>query len=166
MTSSSPSSTNPLQDVLSIRVDGVAAAAKDAESAISLAMKQPSHSNDIEEINRRVLSESGIPHAKIRKAQKVRPVGKHIEFEPARKPITQQTPSLARSGIKNVPEPNGEELTPVDVEIESEGADEEDGHANEAFEAMEAMDFHAIAEFDYDSENHGTNDLAMDIGVD
>jgi hypothetical protein len=42
-----------------------------------------------------------------------------------------------------------------------------DGHANEAFEAMEAMEFDANAEFDYDSENHGNNDdIAMDMGVD
>ena len=38
--------------------------------------------------------------------------------------------------------------------------------ANEAFEAIEAMDFDANVEFDYDSENHGHDDLAMDMAVD
>jgi hypothetical protein len=156
-------SNTPIQDTLSTRVDGVAAAAKDAESAVSLAMTQPSHTDEIEQINQRVLAESGIPNAKIRKAQKVRPVGKHIEFQPAKRPVVP-----VRSPVKNIPEQIVEEETPLgerEVEMESDVGDV-DGHANEAFEAMEAMDFDANAEFDFDSENHGNNDLAMDLGVD
>lgn len=165
----SMTSNNPVQDAMSIRVDGVAAAAKDAESAVSLAMTQPSHSNDVEEINQQVLAESGIPNAEIRKVQKVRPVGKHIEFQPAKRHIAPPGRSLPRSPVKNnVPEPVVQDelaVPPAEVEMESE-VGEEDGHANEAFEAMEAMDFDADVEFDYDSENHGNDDLAMDLGVD
>ena len=93
----SMSSNNPVQDVMAVRVDGVAAAAKDAESAVSLAMTQRSHSNEIEEINQQVLAESGIPNAKIRKVQKVRPIGKHIEFQPAKRPVAPPGRSLPRS---------------------------------------------------------------------
>jgi hypothetical protein len=148
---------------------GVAAAAKDAESAVSLAMTQPSHLVEIEEINRQVLLASNIPHAKIRKVQRVRPVGKHIEFEPVKKVVMQHVVQQ-RSPIKEIV--TSAEETPV---AESKmGMDEEeetgvsvDGHANEAFEAMEAMEFDANAEFDYDSENHGNNDdITMDMGVD
>ena len=165
----SMTSNNPVQDVMSIRVDGVAAAAKDAESAVSLAMTQPSHSTEVEEINQQVLAESGIPNAKIRKVQKVRPVGKHIEFQPAKRHVAPPGRSLPRSPVKNnVPGPVVQDELAVphaEVEMESE-VGEEDGHANEAFEAMEAMDFDADVEFDYDSENHGNDDLAMDMGVD
>ena len=166
----SMTSSNPIQDVMSIRVDGVAAAAKDAESAVSLAMTQPSYSNEIEQINQQVLAESGIPNAKIRKVQKVRPVGKHIEFQPVKRPVAPPGRSLPRSPVKNnVPEPIIEQderaIPAVEVEMESD-VGEEDGHANEAFEAMEAMEFDANVEFDSDSENHGNNDMAMDMGVD
>lgn len=163
----------PIQDGRG--VDGVAAAAKDAESTISQAMiTQPtSHTAEIEEINNQVLKESGIPNAKIRKAQKCRPVGKHIEYQPAKKPaVSGPSSSMQRSHVKNVPEQpvvEKEETPPGrEIEMESEVVDEEDedGLANEAFEAMEAMDFDPSAEFDYDSENHGNNDLAMDMGVD
>ena len=129
-------SNNPVQDVMSIRVDGVAAAAKDAESAVSLAMTQPSHSNEIEEINQKVLAESDIPNAKIRKVQKVRPIGKHIEFQPAKRPVAPPGRSLPRSPVKNnVLEPvvQEEQAVPAaEVEMESEVGDEdgedEDGH--------------------------------------
>jgi hypothetical protein len=155
--------SNPIQDVMAARLDGVAAAAKDAESAVSLAMTQPSHSDEIEEINREVLLESGIPHARIRKIQRVRPVGKHIEYQPAKKNVTAPPrPSIVQTTIKNVV-PLIAEDSPVEpeVDMEYELADE-DGHANEAFEAMEAMEFDVSADFDYDSENHA----AMDMGVD
>jgi hypothetical protein len=163
--------SNPVQDVLAARVDGVAAAAKDADSAVSLALTQSSTAEEIEEINRLVLKESGIPHARIRKVQKVRPVGKHIEYEPAKKHVTAPPgPSIIRSPSRPVAEVTeplvAQETTPAEVEVEMESVDAEDGHANEAFEAMEAMDFDATAEFDYDSENHGINDVGMDMGVD
>src|SRR5271169_772751 len=97
-----PTPTNTLNP--DIGATGVAAAAKDAESAVSLAMTQPSHLDEIEEINRQVLLDSGIPHAKIRKAQRVRPVGKHIEFEPVKKVVAQQmvVQQQLRSPIKEV----------------------------------------------------------------
>ena len=79
-----------------------------------------------------------------------------------------------RSPVKEVV--TSAEETPVSDKEMGMGMDEEeeeeetgvsvDGHANEAFEAMEAMEFDATAEFDYDSENHGNNDLTMDMGVD
>ena len=72
-------------------------------------------------------------------------------------PVKNNVPELVVQEARAVPAP--------EVEMESE-VGEEDGHANEAFEAMEAMDFDANVEFDYDSENHGNNDLEMDIGVD
>jgi hypothetical protein len=162
------SSSTAVQDGTANRVDGVAAAAKEAESAVSVAMTQPFHSEEIDEINRRVLAECGIPNVKIRPVRKVRPVGKHIEFEPARKMVpVQPGPSLTRSLVKDAVTPSTEENTPAEggVDVESDVL-EEDGHANEAFEAMEAMEFDAGAEFDYDSENHGTNDMGMDMGVD
>jgi hypothetical protein len=149
---------------------GVAAAAKDAESAVSLAMTQPSHLDEIEEINRQVLLASNIPHAKIRKVQRVRPVGKHIEFEPVKKVVMQHVVQQ-RSPIKEIvtsaeETPVAESKMGMDEEEEETGVSV-DGHANEAFEAMEAMEFDANAEFDYDSENHGNNDdITMDMGVD
>lgn len=82
--------------------------------------------------------------------------------------MVQQRP---RSPVKEVV--TSAEETPVsdkemgmDEEEEEETGVSVDGHANEAFEAMEAMEFDATAEFDYDSENHGNNDLTMDMGVD
>src|SRR5271155_3320415 len=95
-TTTSTATTNP--DTLAT---GVAAAAKDAESAVSLAMTQPSHLAEIEEINKQVLLASGIPHAKIRKVQRVRPVGKHIEFEPVKKIVTQHVVQQ-RSPVKEI----------------------------------------------------------------
>ena len=160
--------SNPIQDVLAGRVDGVAAAAKDAESAVSLAMTQASSAAEIEETNRQVLEQCGIPNARIRKVQKVRPVGKHIEYQPAKKHVTAPPgPSAARSPTKPVAlpaAPVGDTLPPVEHsnEMESDGMGE-DGHANEAFEAMEAMGFDPDAEFGELSEN---NDMAMDMGVD
>jgi Fungal domain of unknown function (DUF1750) len=155
---------NPIQDVLATRVDGVAAAAKDAESAVSLAMTQASTTAEVEEINRAVLAQCGIPNAKIRKVQRVRPVGKHIEYQPAKKHVTvPPRPSVVRSPAKPVAPPPVEDNSAVEVnEMESEMG--EDGHANEAFEAMEAMGFDADAEFGGLSENH--DDMAMDMGVD
>ena len=150
---------------------GVAAAAKDAESAVSLAMTQPSHLAEIEEINRQVLLASDIPHAKIRKVQRVRPVGKHIEFEPVKKVVMQHVVQQ-RSPIKEIvtsaeETPVAESKMGMEEEEEEETGVSVDGHANEAFEAMEAMEFDANAEFDYDSENHGNNDdITMDMGVD
>ena len=175
-------STGNIQDVMSsIRVDtGVAAAAKEAESAVSQEMTQssPSHSlKEIEEINQQVLKDSGIPNARIRKLQKVRAVGKHIEYQPARRPavsVTRSSMLHQRSPVKNVIEPvvedeevmsRGEREIEMD-EDEDEDDGEVDGHANEAFEAMEAMDFDADGDFDFDSENHENNDLAMNMGVD
>jgi hypothetical protein len=151
---------NPIQDVMATRVDGVAAAAKDAESAVSLAMTEPSHADEIEEINRQILAQSGVPGARIRKVKRVRPVGKHIEFEPARKIVTAPPgPPASRS-------PNKEVETPVDVVAEDEDVGL-DGHADEAFEAMDAMDFVPMdEEFGYDSENHEGHDMTMDMGVD
>jgi hypothetical protein len=149
---------------------GVAAAAKDAESAVSLAMTQPSHLDEIEEINRQVLLASDIPHAKIRTVQRVRPVGKHIEFEPVKKVVMQHVVQQ-RTPIKEIvtsaeETPVAESKMGLDEEEEETGVSV-DGHANEAFEAMEAMEFDANAEFDYDSENHGNNDdITMDMGVD
>jgi hypothetical protein len=163
--------SNVTQDLMAARVDGVAAAAKDADSAVSLALTQSSSTDEVEEINRQVLADSGIPHARIRKVQKVRPVGKHIEYEPAKKNVTAPPgPTVIRSPSKpmeEVAEPVvPQETATAGVEVEMESVDGADGHANEAFEAMEAMDFDATAEFDYDSENHGSNDVGMDMGVD
>jgi Fungal domain of unknown function (DUF1750) len=168
----------PTQEVAPVRVDGVAAIAKDAELAISLAMTQPSHADEIEEINRQVLAECGVPNARVRKVQKIRPVGKHIDFEPVRKafpppaPPPAPAPVPAQPGpsvvlpVELVDEPVVEEDMPGEAEVGMESAGEEDGLANEAFEAMEAMDFDANEEFDFDSENHGVNDMTMDMGVD
>ena len=63
--------------------------------------------------------------------------------------------------------PVAESKMGMEEEEEEETGVSVDGHANEAFEAMEAMEFDANAEFDYDSENHGNNDdITMDMGVD
>ena len=76
-----------------------------------------------------------------------------------------------RSPIKEIVT-SAEETPVADSKMGMDEEEEEtgvsvDGHANEAFEAMEAMEFDANAEFDYDSENHGNNDdIAMDMGVD
>jgi hypothetical protein len=150
---------NPIQDVMAARVDGVAAAAKEAESAVSLAMStQP---DDFEEINRQILAESGIPGAHIRKVRRVRPVGKHIEFVPATKIVTAPPgPPQPRSPVRQA----GQPIDPPVLEAEVESEVDEDGHAEEAFEAMEAMEFNELdEEFGYDSENHGGT---MDMGVD
>lgn len=158
--------SNPIQDVLAGRVDGVAAAAKDAESAVSLAMTQASSAAEVEEINRQVLEQCGIPNARIRKVQKVRPVGKHIEYQPAKKHITAPPgPSAVRSPAKPLapPAPVEDTSPPVEQTNEMESEMGEDGHANEAFEAMEAMGFDADAEFGELSED---TDMAMDMGVD
>ena len=157
--------SNPIQDVLAGRVDGVAAAAKDAESAVSLAMTQASSAAEVEEINRQVLEQCGIPNARIRKVQKVRPVGKHIEYQPAKKhAVAPPGPSAVRSPAKPVAPPAVEDKSlHVEQGTEMESEMGEDGHANEAFEAMEAMGFDADAEFGELSEN---NDMAMDMGVD
>jgi len=175
MSTAPPGTTTTTTINPDVGATGVAAAAKDAESAVSLAMTQPSHVDEIEEINKRVLLDSGIPHAKIRTAQRVRPVGKHIEFEPVKKVVLQQGVQQQRSPVKEVV--TSAEETPVPEKEMGMGMDEEeeeeeengvsvDGHANEAFEAMEAMEFDPTAEFDYDSENHGNNDITMDLGVD
>jgi hypothetical protein len=157
--------SNPIQDVLAGRVDGVAAAAKDAESAVSLAMTQSSSAAEVEEINRQVLEQCGIPNARIRKVQKVRPVGKHIEYQPAKKHVTAPPgPSVVRSPAKPVVPPTAEDNSPVEPGTEMESEMGEDGHANEAFEALEAMGFDADAEFGALSENN--DDMAMDMGVD
>ena len=148
---------------------GVAAAAKDAESAVSLAMTQPSHLSEIEEINRQVLLSSGIPHAKIRNVQRVRPVGKHVEFEPVKKVVYQQQVMQQRSSVKEIVTSTEETPAPeneIGIDDEEEVGVSVDGHANEAFEAMEAMEFDANAEFDYDSENHGNNEMTMDMSLD
>lgn len=155
---------NPIQDILATRVDGVAAAAKDAESAVSLAMTQASSTEEVEEINREVLAQCGVPNARIRKIQRVRPVGKHIEYQPAKKHVTAPPrPSVLRSPAKPVAPPPVEDKSAVEVnEMELEMG--EDGQANEAFEAMEAMGFDADAEFGGLSESH--DDITMDMGVD
>jgi hypothetical protein len=155
---------NPIQDILATRVDGVAAAAKDAESAVSLAMTQASSTEEVEEINREVLAQCGVPNARIRKIQRVRPVGKHIEYQPAKKHVTAPPrPSVVRSPAKPVAPALVEDKSAVEVnQMELEIGD--DGHANEAFEAMEAMGFDADAEFGSLSENH--DDMTMDMGVD
>ena len=164
---------NPVQDVMAIRVDGVAAAAKDAESAVALEMTQPSHATEIEQINKQVLAECGIPNARIRVVEKVRPVGKPIHEQLPIKTFPAQPPGpisihAPQSTGKPVP-PSAQEQAPVEAQIEQEvdldsEIMDEDGHANEAFEAMEAMEFNAS--FDYDSENHGNNDMTLDMGVD
>jgi len=157
--------SNPIQDVLSGRVDGVAAAAKDAESAVSIAMTQASSAAEVEEINREVLAQCGIPNARIRKVQRVRPVGKHIEYQPAKKQVTVPPGlSVARSPAKPALPPAAEDTSPAEPVAEMESEMGEDGHANEAFEAMEAMGFDADAEFGALSENN--DDMAMDMGVD
>jgi len=157
--------SNPIQDVLSGRVDGVAAAAKDAESAVSIAMTQASSAAEVEEINREVLAQCGIPNARIRKVQRVRPVGKHIEYQPAKKQVTVPPGlSVARSPAKPAVPPAAEDTSPAEPVAEMESEMGEDGHANEAFEAMEAMGFDADAEFGALSENN--DDMAMDMGVD
>lgn len=158
------------------RVDGVAAAAKDAETAVSLAMSQSTSSlAQVEEINTQILIDTGIPHIRIRKVEKCRPVGKHIEFEPAKKHVIARPGSSNQSPMTQVSLPVVESpAAPVGEEIQRrarEDEDEEDeqvqnGHASEAFEAMEAMEFDADAEFGFDSENHAGNDMAMDMGVD
>jgi hypothetical protein len=188
--------TPPTNDILSVRIDGVAGAAKDAESAISHAMSQPSSGEDVEEINRRVLRELGIKGARIRRVQKCRAVGKHIDFEPAKKNVTvppgrggsvQQSPAkeiVPTEEVERQPEmeeeegsvpptTEGEQEPPQSEEQEEEEEDngsvglDEGGHANEAFEAIEAMDYgnsmdDDLGEFSFDSENPGT----MDVGVD
>src|SRR6202011_3815352 len=107
---------NPIQDVMAARVDGVAAAAKDAESAVSLAMTETSQADEIEEINRQILAQSGIPGVHIRPVRRVRPVGKHIEYEPARKNVTAPPgPPIARSPTKNLSMQS--ENGPRDVEV-------------------------------------------------
>lgn len=161
---------NAAKDALATRVDGVAAAAKDAESAVSNAMAQPTMNADqVEEINRQVLAECGIPNARIRAVQKVRPVGKHIEYQPAKKSVIAPPgpPVVHRHPVRDaiVPSPVQEAESPEPTnENESEVVDE-DGLANEAFEAMEAMEFDTGG-FDYDSENHDSNGMTMDMGVD
>jgi hypothetical protein len=154
--------SNPIQDVMAARVDGVAAAAKEAESAVSLAMSaQP---DDFEEINRQILAQSGIPGAHIRKVPRVRPVGKHIEFVPATKIMTAPPgPPPPKSPVRMA----GQHVDPPVLEGEVGSEVDGDGHAEEAFEAMEAMDFNELdeelGEYGYESENHGDT---MDMGVD
>lgn len=182
----------PIQDILAGRVDGVAAAAKDAESAISLAITQPSTAKEVEEINKQVLAESGIPNARIRTLKKVRPIGKHVEYQPARKSITLppgptplppspvkptmapviEAPPPVRQSPESVPLPVHEEevVQTQEVEQEPEAAlesdiDVENGEADEAFETMEAMEFDADAEFGYGSD-HEADEITMDLGVD
>ena len=137
-------------------------------------MTKSSRSSEIEEINKQVLLQSGIPNAIIRKIQKVRPVGKHIEFKPTQKPYFPQR-VIPTNQAKTFESPVFvvEEMNPVhgsgtgtgaatgEIDMAESEVSDEDGHANEAFEAIEAMDFDASAAFDYDSEHHGRNDLAI-----
>jgi hypothetical protein len=156
---------SPVHDVLAPRVDGVAAVAKDAEAAIFYEITQSSQSVDFDEINREVLAESGIPHATVKPVKRVNPIGKHIEFEPVRRPIPVQVrPSFRSTPIKEPVMESFENSTEVQpaLGLESEEGDS-DGQANEAFEAMEAMDFGT--EFDFDSNQEG-DDLGLDMGVD
>jgi hypothetical protein len=122
------------------RVDSVASTAKDAVSAISAEMTSPAI--DVEQINQQVLSTTGDPSIQIRAAAKVRPVGKHIAYEPARRDITSQP------GQRSPPH-----RTMLPMEDSSMQEDSEDGHANEAFETMEAMEFDVSTDYGYDSEN-------------
>jgi len=164
-----PSPPSPAQENILLpppRIDGVAAAAKDAESIVSLAMTQSTSSlEQIDEINRQVLANTGIPNLRIRKAEKCRPVGKHIEYKPAEKHVVARPGSAHQSPLR---QPPAQETTPAPAEVHEEEEEEvvQNGHANEAFEAMEAMEFDADAEFGFDSENQTGNDMAMDMGVD
>ena len=170
------------------RLDGIAGAAKDAESSVSAEIHSPTQSlSQLEEINAQVLLESGIPDARIRPVKKFRTVGKHIEFEPVKRvPAKPPAPLAVMAMLQKSPamvakeepvEAMRDEVVVPEVDVmlgEEEGVgevleDEEvvDGHANEAFEAMEAMDFDASAEFDFDEDNQIGNgdDLTMDLGV-
>ena len=171
------------------RLDGIAGTAKDAESSVSAEIHSATQSAaQLEEINAQVLQDSGIPNARIRPVKKFRSVGKHIEFEPVKRvPPKPPVPPAATAMLQKSPpmvaneepaEAMRDEMVVSEVDVmmrEEEGMGEVleeeevvDGHANEAFEAMEAMDFDASANFDFDEENQVGNgdDLAMDIGVD
>jgi len=171
------------------RLDGIAGTAKDAESSVSAEIHSATQSAaQLEEINAQVLQDSGIPNARIRPVKKFRSVGKHIEFEPVKRvPPKPPVPPAATAMLQKSPpmvaneepaEAMRDEMVVSESDVmmrEEEGMGEVleeeevvDGHANEAFEAMEAMDFDASANFDFDEENQVGNgdDLAMDIGVD
>ena len=183
-----PSPPSPVQEhnfISPTRIDGVAAAAKDAETTVSLAMTQSTSSlEEVEELNRNVLIATGVPDIRVRKYEKCRPVGDHIEFRPAEKhvvarpgsshqsPMRQQMQPLAQQSPAPDPAPPAveqerpEPIRQPQVEMEEEEDTVQNGHANEAFEAMEAMEFDANAEFGFDSENHNDTEMVMDMGVD
>jgi hypothetical protein len=176
------------------RLDGIAGTAKDAETSVSSEIQARAgrlSPLQIEEINAEVLRKSGISNPRIRVVKTFRSVGKHIEFEPVKRVAAKPPPApmvatvMQTSPPKEVSEPGSQQqeegegvlsetaeegVVGEDVVVGEDGMEEEelvDGHANEAFEAMEAMDFDASADFDFDEENQvGNEDLTMDIGED
>jgi hypothetical protein len=148
------------------RLDGIAGTAKDAETAIATALHSEEPDVDVERVNAEVLAAAGVDGLRVRGQKKYRSVGKHIPYEPVRR----APPKPQIKSPEKPPEPAPEALQ-VPEEVLLEVVDEEGvgvGHANEAFEAMEAMEFdnEFDAQFELGDEEVGGDDLAMDMGVD
>lgn len=148
------------------RLDGIAGTAREAETAIATALLSEEPDVDVEGVNAEVLAAAGVDGLRVRGQKKFRSVGKHIAYEPVRR----APPKPQIKSPEKPPEPVPEVQVPEEVLLEEVPDEEGVGvdHANEAFEAMEAMEFdnEFDAQFELGDGEVGGDDLAMDMGVD